>query len=146
MCSGINLIHAQYKPPLVATAYMYVVTFDTIYIISCRISHIKCRIPHNLLYSCFSVQYLGVFDMDNNEKQFNNSERYRDLGCAISYYRKRKGFTQEQVAEQIGISRQHMGAIEAPNMVRAISLDVLFNIATVLEIEPYLLLKFSPDK
>ena len=55
-------------------------------------------------------------------------------------------FTQEQVAEQIGISRQHMGAIEAPNMVRAISLDVLFNIATVLEIEPYVLLKFSPDK
>ena len=39
-----------------------------------------------------------------------------------------------------------MGAIEAPNMVRAISLDVLFNIATVLEIEPYMLLKFSPDK
>ena len=29
-------------------------------------------------------------------------------------------------------SRQHMGAIEAPNMVRAISLEVVFNIATVL--------------
>lgn len=79
-------------------------------------------------------------------KQFDNSERYRDLGCAISYYRKRKGLTQEQVAERIGISRQHMGAIEAPNMVRAISLDVLFNISAVLEIEPYLLLKFCPDK
>lgn len=81
-----------------------------------------------------------------NEKQFDNSDRYRDLGCAIAYYRKRRGFTQEQVAEQVGISRQHMGAIEAPNMVRAISLDVLFNIAAVLEIEPYLLLKFSPEK
>lgn len=45
-----------------------------------------------------------------------------------------------------GISRQHMGAIEAPNMILAVSLDVLFNVATVLEIEPYLLLKFSPDK
>jgi transcriptional regulator with XRE-family HTH domain len=83
---------------------------------------------------------------ENKEKQFDNSERYRDLGCAISYYRKRKGLTQEQVAERIGISRQHMGAIEAPNMVRAISLDVLFNIASVLEIEPFVLLKFSPDK
>lgn len=31
-------------------------------------------------------------------------------------------------------------------MVRAVSLDVLFNIAQVLEIEPYLFLKFSPDK
>ena len=83
---------------------------------------------------------------ENWKKQFNNAERYRDLGCAISYYRKRRGLTQEQVAERIGISRQHMGAIEAPNMVRAISLDVLFNIATVLEIEPYMLLKFSPEK
>ena len=83
---------------------------------------------------------------ENCKKQFNNAERYRDLGCAISYYRKRRGLTQEQVAERIGISRQHMGAIEAPNMVRAISLDVLFNIATTLEIEPYVLLKFSPDK
>ena len=77
---------------------------------------------------------------------FDNTERYQDLGCAIAYYRKRKGFTQEQVAEKIGISRQHMGAIEAPNMVRAVSLDVLFNIAAVLEIEPYLLLKFCPEK
>lgn len=81
-----------------------------------------------------------------NEKQFDNSERYRDLGCAISYYWNRKGLTREQVAEQIGISRQHMGAIEAPNMVSAISLDVLFNIPAVLEIEPYVLLKFSPEK
>ena len=84
--------------------------------------------------------------IEKSEKPFNNSERYRDLGYAIAYYRKRKGFTQEQVAERVGISRQHMGAIEAPNMVRAISLDVLFNIASVLEIEPYILLKFSPDK
>ena len=77
---------------------------------------------------------------------FDNSERYRELGHAIADYRKRKGYTQEQIADKIGISRQHMGAIEAPNMVRAVSLDVLFNIASVLEIEPYLLLKFSPEK
>lgn len=77
---------------------------------------------------------------------FDNTERYRDLGCAIAYYRKRKKLTQEQVAELVGISRQHMGAIEAPNMVRATSLDVVFNIATVLEIEPYVLFKFNPEK
>ena len=82
----------------------------------------------------------------SKSNSLNNADRYRDLGCAIAYYRKRKGMTQEQLAEKIGISRQHMGAIEAPNMVRAVSLDVLFNISTVLEIEPYILLKFSPDK
>lgn len=82
----------------------------------------------------------------NEEVSFDNAERYRDLGCAIAYYRKRKRLTQEQVADQVGISRQHMGAIEAPNMVRAISLEVVFNIAAVLEIEPYMLFKFNPDK
>lgn len=83
---------------------------------------------------------------EKTDKQFDNAERYRDLGCAIAYYRKRKGLTQEQLAERIGISRQHMGAIEAPNMIRAVSLDVLFNIAAVLELEPYILLKFAPEK
>ena len=82
----------------------------------------------------------------NAENTFDNSERYRDLGCAIAYYRKRQGLTQEQLAEKVGISRQHMGAIEAPNMIRAISLDALFNIATSLSIEPYILLKFAPEK
>jgi len=77
---------------------------------------------------------------------FDNKERYRELGYAIAYYRKRKGFTQEKLADRIGISRQHMGGIEAPNMMRAISLEVLFNISTVLEIEPYMLLKFNPEK
>lgn len=84
--------------------------------------------------------------MEVTEKHFDNAERYRDLGCAIAYYRKRQGLTQEQLAEKVGISRQHMGAIEAPNMIRAISLDVLFNIATSLSIEPYILLKFAPEK
>ena len=83
---------------------------------------------------------------EHMEKHFDNTEKYRDLGYAIAYYRKRKGLTQEQLSERIGISRQHMGAIEAPNMVRPVSLDVLFNIAAALEIEPYMLLKFSPEK
>lgn len=77
---------------------------------------------------------------------FDNSERYRDLGFAIAYYRKRRNLTQEQLADRVGISRQHMGAIEAPNMTRAISLEVVYNIATVLGIEPYVLFKFNPDK
>lgn len=79
-------------------------------------------------------------------KKFDNFERMQDLYYAISYYRKRRGYSQEQLAEELGISRQHLASVEAPNMNRGLSLDLLFNIATVLEIEPYLLLKFSPDK
>lgn len=77
--------------------------------------------------------------------EFNNSERFAELGYAIAYYRKKRKLSQEQVAERVGISRQHMGAIEAPNMNRGLSLDLLFNIAAVLNVEPYLLFKFPPE-
>lgn len=79
-------------------------------------------------------------------RQFDNTEKMTDLYYAIGYYRKRKGLSQERLAEELGISRQHLASIEAPNMDRGLSLELLLNIATVLEIEPYLLLKFSPEK
>ena len=75
-------------------------------------------------------------------RSFDNSARYLDLYYAIRYYRKLRGLSQEQLAEKLDISRQHMAAIEAPNMNRGISLELLFSLANVLEIEPYLLLKF----
>ena len=76
------------------------------------------------------------------ERRFDNTERMENLAYAVKYYRKKRGYTQEALAEELGISRQHMAAVEAPNMGRGPSLDLVLNIATVLEIEPYLLLKF----
>ena len=80
------------------------------------------------------------------EQVFANTERLENLSYAIGYYRKKKGYSQEKMAEKLGISRQHLAAAEAPGMNRGISLELLFNIATVLEIEPYLLLKFHLEK
>ena len=71
--------------------------------------------------------------------------RMVNLSYAISYYRKRRGLSQEQLAEILEISRQHLAAIEAPNMDRGLSLELLFHIADALEIEPYFLLKFNPE-
>lgn len=79
------------------------------------------------------------------ERRFDNTKRMESLSYAIKYYRNKKGYTQEMLAEELGISRQHMAAVEAPNMDRGPSLDLIFNISTVLEIEPYLLLKFRLD-
>ncbi len=79
-------------------------------------------------------------------RQFDNHERRVDLYCAIGYFRRRKGLSQEQLAEDLGISRQHLASIEAPNMDRGLSLELLFNIATVLDVEPYQLLKFRPEE
>lgn len=79
---------------------------------------------------------------DKQIPEFDNTQKFIEVGYNIAYYRKHAGLTQEQLAERVGISRQHMGAIEAPNLCRPISMDLLFNIATVLEIEPFKLLKF----
>ena len=64
------------------------------------------------------------------------------IGRQLKTARQNKKLTQEQLAEKIGISRQHLGAIEAPNVLRQLSLDLLFAIAEALEIEPYKLLLF----
>ena len=78
-------------------------------------------------------------------RRFDNRERMQDLYYAIGYFRRRRGLSQERLAEELGISRQHLASIEAPNMNRGLSLELLFNIASVLEIEPYQLLKFRPE-
>ncbi len=67
---------------------------------------------------------------------------YIEIGYNIAYYRKHAKLTQEQLAERVGTSRSHISAIEAPNIVRKISLDLLFTIASALNIEAYKLLIF----
>lgn len=76
--------------------------------------------------------------MDNKRKQ-----EYKMIGLNIAYYRKLKGITQLQLAEQINISRTHMSNIEAPNMPTSISLEKLFDIADALEIPISNLFNFS---
>ena len=73
---------------------------------------------------------------------FDNVDKFVELGLNISYYRKRKGITQEKLAEMIGVSRSHLSAIEAPNIIKAFSIELLFDIANALEIEQYKLLMF----
>lgn len=69
-----------------------------------------------------------------------HKEEYRKLGLNITYYRKEKGISQVQLADQIGISRTHMSRIE--NNDCAVSLDVIFSIAKALEIPVSKLFEF----
>lgn len=71
---------------------------------------------------------------------FDNRDQYIQLGINVSYYRKLNGMTQEELADKVGISRAHLSAIEAPNLVRAFSLEILFNISTILNVSPAKLL------
>jgi len=71
--------------------------------------------------------------------------KYRKLGLKISYYRKLNGLTQEQLAEKIDKNWAFIGAVEAPNIERAISLDTLFDIADTLGVPAYKFLNFDED-
>ena len=77
--------------------------------------------------------------------KFDNRDNYIKLGLKISYYRKLKGLTQEQLAEILDMSTAFIGKIEAPNIVKAVSLDTLFEIARILDIPSYKLLFFEED-
>ncbi|MDD4475321.1 MAG: helix-turn-helix transcriptional regulator [Eubacteriales bacterium] len=75
-----------------------------------------------------------------------DKKRYIQIGLKIAYYRKLNGFTQEELAEKINRSTGFVGQVEAPNIVTPISLNTLFSIADVFQIQPYKLLEFDDVK
>lgn len=77
------------------------------------------------------------------EVEFKNIDRFVQLGLTIAMFRKRKGMSQEQLAEKANMSRAHLSVIEAPKIVRPFSLEVLFNIADALEMDVIELLEVS---
>lgn len=77
--------------------------------------------------------------------EFKIYMNYLQLGLKISYYRKLRGLTQEQLAEQTGLTTAFIGHVEAPNIRKAISLDTLFAISEVLEVPAYKFLQFDPE-
>lgn len=72
----------------------------------------------------------------SKEVAYKNRDRFLELGLAIATLRKRKGLSQDDLAAKAGISRSHLSSIEAPNMIRAFSVEALYNIADALEIRP----------
>ena len=83
----------------------------------------------------------------SKDTEFKNRDRYIQLGIAISTLRKMRGLSQEQLAERANVSRSHISSIEAPGIARPFSLEVFFNIADALEIDPADLINASvfPD-
>lgn len=72
----------------------------------------------------------------SKDTELKNRDRFIQLGITISVLRKMRGMSQEKLAEKAMMSRSHLSAIEAPNIVRPFSVEVLFNIADALEVEP----------
>lgn len=67
-------------------------------------------------------------------------KQYKNLGLNISFYRKSRGYTQMELAELLDIDRSHMSAIELATV--GVSLDVVFKLCEVLNLEPKALFDF----
>ena len=80
--------------------------------------------------------------MGKNVK-FKNRDRFIQLGIAISTMRRMQGMSQEELAEKAGISRTHLSMIEAPNAAHSFSLEVFYDIADALGIDPAVLINAS---
>lgn len=83
----------------------------------------------------------------NREAELKNRDRFIQLGITIAALRRMRGMSQEELAEKAGMSRSHLSAIEAPNIVRPFSLEIFYNIADALDIAPKDLISASmfPD-
>lgn len=73
------------------------------------------------------------------------ADKYRQIGLKIAYYRKLRGLTQEELAEQVELTPAFIGHLEAPNIPKALSLDTLFDIAEVLDVPPHKFLYFEDN-
>ncbi len=80
--------------------------------------------------------------------EFKNRDRFIQLGIAISTLRRMRGMSQEELATEAHISRGHLSSIEAPGIAHSFSLEVFFNIADALGVDPADLINASvfPDK
>ena len=56
-------------------------------------------------------------------------------------YRKKRGYTQAELAERIGMSVAYLGQIERGNRGNSFSLETLYQIADALKIDVNLLIK-----
>ncbi len=79
----------------------------------------------------------------SKEVSFNNRDRFIQLGIAIASLRKLRGMSQDGLAEKAGISRSLLSVIEAPAIAHSFSLEVFYNIADALNVDPADLIKAS---
>ncbi len=70
-----------------------------------------------------------------------HSKQYKIIGQAIQKYRKQKGMTQEQLADEACISISYLTKIEAMNCDQPFSLEVLLDITEVLGVSIHQLLE-----
>lgn len=74
-----------------------------------------------------------------------NDKRFIQIGLKIAYYRKMNELTQDQLAEQVGITSKYLSQVETPSCVQPVSLKTLFAIADLFHIPPNKFLEFENE-
>ena len=71
---------------------------------------------------------------------------FKQIGAKILYYRKLNGLTQEKLASSANISSSALGRIERGTYNQNVSVAILIDIASALEIDFSVLFDFSDDE
>lgn len=77
------------------------------------------------------------------ERWNKNDRRFIEMGLKIAYYRNRQVWTQEQMAEMLGLSSHYLSKVESSSSVQPISLKTLFAIADLFQVPPHKFLEFD---
>ena len=64
-------------------------------------------------------------------------DEYKNLGHNIAFYRKKARLTQDGLALKANVSRGYLSQIEADNVDKAPSLDMVFTLAKALNVPAY---------
>ena len=70
-----------------------------------------------------------------SKKTIKYADFYKRVGQNIAKHRIEQGYTQESFANKVGISYSYYTQIEAPNVVIKMSLEVLLDIASGLNLD-----------
>ncbi|MCI8274693.1 MAG: helix-turn-helix transcriptional regulator [Lachnospiraceae bacterium] len=70
-----------------------------------------------------------------------NLQKYKTLSLNLRYFRNRLQMTQEQVASRAGISTKYLSLIESASFHNPPTLEVVFDLADALGVEPYRIFK-----
>ena len=64
-------------------------------------------------------------------------KEFIEIGLKVGYYRRRRGLTQEQLADITNLSKSHISQIEAPSMAAGFSVHAILLIAKALDVPAY---------
>lgn len=69
-----------------------------------------------------------------HKEDIKYADFYKNIGRNIAKHRINQGYTQESFANKVGISYSYYTQIEAPNVIIKMSLEVLLDIASALNL------------